>query len=482
MRKLNIETIKEKILESSVTRENIFALLESVIPPKTLEEVYSKNNSSLLRYVKDEDIDISEFPYDGLFHDWMYDHDEEALRAFEDEHSWDDYQEVEKAFPEEIKQFISDLKNGKYNNDPDVAGKTKLHMSLQNKKLLPRTTWLVHFSNNADDIVLQGFEIGAEDMTDIALTKFDRGKKYPGYNFAFIADSRYANRAAASPYGRRDGSGKYGEDAVMFMNSGVHFYHYGDEEDQIVFYGPEANDFILLKYVDGKYNVEGNRNYKGHDYIFSPNEDSNSFEQCVNWVKQNWQQYKNVLIWHVNKTKKNITESVEINNKTTAFHVTFSKNIKGILAQGLSKRMESNFYKIENAYQGVFFSTCEDDISYWFSKFEELAANNSDDYVKASLVPVVLKFDVQGQFEIDKIARDEDHRFCSYYSDVTIPSNQISFYYNGWHNLSEFKNEMILKAVDEDGYFLRNSQNPFYPSNNILTEAITIKIIENEED
>lgn len=173
-------------------------------------------------------------------------------------------------------------------------------------------------------------------------------------------------------------------------------------------------------------------------------------------------------------TRENIfalLESVENNNKTIAFHVTFSKNIKGILGQGLSKRKNSNFYKIENSNRGVFFSTCEEDISYWFSKFEELAANTSDDYVKSGLVPVVLKFDVQGQFEIDKIARDEDHRFCSYYSDVTIPGNQISFYYNGWQNLNEFKNEMILNSVDEDGYFLRNSQNPFYPSNNILTET-----------
>lgn len=60
MRKLNIESIKQKILESSVTRDNIFALLESVETPKPIEEVYSENNSALLRYAKDEDIDITE--------------------------------------------------------------------------------------------------------------------------------------------------------------------------------------------------------------------------------------------------------------------------------------------------------------------------------------------------------------------------------------------------------------------------------------
>jgi hypothetical protein len=305
-----------------VTAENIPAkylklvkgsLKESIEKP--LEEVYSENNSALLRYVKDEDIDISEHPFDLLFHDWMYDHDEEALREFEDEHSWDDWQAIEARFPKEIKMFKEAVKNGKYNDDPDVVGKTKVQMSLQGKQLLPRTTWLVHFSKYADEIAREGFTSGAEDMTDMALTVFNRGVKRPGYNFAFIADSRYANRAAASPYGRRNGAGKYGEDAVMFMNSGVHFYHSGDEEDQIVFYGQEANDFVLLKYDDGKYSVKGNNNYKGHDYIFSPNEDANSFEQCVKWVKENWRQYRNVLFHHVKQSSnnhQNLTESISI--------------------------------------------------------------------------------------------------------------------------------------------------------------------------
>lgn len=297
----------------SVSKEKARAFLKSIkshIDGTTpLEEVYSNSNSSLLGYVKDDDIDIGEYPYSEFFHDWMFDHDEEALRKFEDEYSWDDIHEVIKAFPNEVKKFTKDVRSGKYNNEPDMHGKTKVHMSLEKKQLIPRTTWLVHFSDNASQIVANGFTQGAEDMTDLALTKHINSKKYPGYNFVFIADSTYANRAAANPYsGRNNGGGKYGKDAVMFMNSGVHFYHYGDEEDQIVFYGPEVNDFILLDYSDGKYKVHGNYNYKGHDYLFVPNEDTNSFKQCVEWVKTNWKQYSKVLLFHVNTKRTPISE------------------------------------------------------------------------------------------------------------------------------------------------------------------------------
>lgn len=41
MRKINIESIKQKILESSVTRKNIFALLESVEEKPVIQEAIS---------------------------------------------------------------------------------------------------------------------------------------------------------------------------------------------------------------------------------------------------------------------------------------------------------------------------------------------------------------------------------------------------------------------------------------------------------
>lgn len=279
---------------------------------RSLAEVYSENNSALLKYAKQDGIDLGEYPYSEFFHDWMYDHDEEALRDFEDEHSWDDIDEVKSAFPEQLKAFEDAVNNGKYSNEIDIHGKTKVNMSLQKKQLLPRTTWLIHFSDSVDQIAMQGFKYGAEDMTDMALTKNSRGPQYPGYNFAFIAGSKYASNAAMNPgSGYRDSAGKYGKDAVMFMNSGVHFYHYGDEEDQIVFYGPEANDFVLIKYVDGKYVIEGNQSYKGHEYLFTPQEDGRrSFDVCVDWVKKNWTQYKNVMAYHVNTKKEPIDEGV----------------------------------------------------------------------------------------------------------------------------------------------------------------------------
>ena len=98
--------------------------------------------------------------------------------------------------------------------------------------------WWVHFTNDARDIERSGFEYGESDPLQLGLTtwKDKEAKRGPGYVFAF--DPRDAVRRNFA-YGA---TGKYGSEAVVFRADAVVAYHHGDEEDQAISWGPEAED------------------------------------------------------------------------------------------------------------------------------------------------------------------------------------------------------------------------------------------------
>lgn len=107
---------------------------------------------------------------------------------------------------------------------------------------LAKNQWLVHFTNNADDIASQGFKYGVSDMTKLGLTtslgEFE--KKYGGYNFAYkLSDFRRYGYVRHDRY-------KYGKEAVIFRASGLELWHHGDQEPQIIFYGNTAKDIIPI--------------------------------------------------------------------------------------------------------------------------------------------------------------------------------------------------------------------------------------------
>lgn len=147
-----------------------------------------------------------------------------------------------------------------------------------------RNVWLIHFSDDAFRIQSKGFALGREQAENLALTNHMGAAKYPGYNFAFIADSRYAANAART--------NKYGKEAVMFRALGVKAYHYGDEEEQVMFWGPSVDrSGIVYLYRDendewavGEHGDSGRPIYRG------------SFDNVVAWVENNFDQYRRVLI------------------------------------------------------------------------------------------------------------------------------------------------------------------------------------------
>lgn len=148
---------------------------------------------------------------------------------------------------------------------------------------LVKNQWLIHFTDNADDIAKEGFKFGVDDMTKLGLTthlgEFD--KKYGGYNFAYLIHD--FQRYAKGNY--RIGKYKYGKEAVVFNASGIKVWHYGDEEPQVIFYGNTARNIIPIT------------NGENYDYaIYSKNGrvlfENDDLERVVYWLNDNYVQYR----------------------------------------------------------------------------------------------------------------------------------------------------------------------------------------------
>lgn len=260
-----------------------------------LYERYSENNSAFLRYMKAGD----EFdPYRS----WSY-----VCIWCEKNHILDEVselvgEEISDAFEmmefepdifykldEDTQKEIAEWASSQHMTDDPADAPTTSHMMLNRQNLLPRTTWLAHFTDAPYEIWHGGFTKGMDQMDRLGLTTMykDEAKKYGGYNFAFVADGRHAQWAASE--------GKYGTRGVMlFQNSGVHCYHYGDEEDQVVFWGADVDPKHIIMVTRDHYDwhVHAVRDLPGErgDVLFK-----GDYKAVVKWVMQNHRQYAKLL-------------------------------------------------------------------------------------------------------------------------------------------------------------------------------------------
>jgi hypothetical protein len=190
--------------------------------------------------------------------------------------------------PETQKECAEDVIEYLMRHNPAEAPSTA-HMMLSRQKLLPRTTWLVHFSDNADSIAAEGFKYGIDQMDKLGLTTYmgDQAKKYGGYNFAFLAGRRYDQNAAYE--------GKYGKSAVIFQNSGVVVSHHADEEEQVIFHGTDVDprNIVLLERGEDGWQVMSKYNPRVRNSgrpVFR-----GEYKACVAWVMQHFAQYRRAL-------------------------------------------------------------------------------------------------------------------------------------------------------------------------------------------
>lgn len=154
-------------------------------------------------------------------------------------------------------------------------------LTTDNTGLVAPSTWLMHWTDDPISIARKGFTSGEFDVSLLGLTTY-RKKSGPGYNFAFRADSRYAKN-----YER-----KYGAEFVVFQSSGVECWHAGDEEDQVIFWGPSitTRPVPVVEQRDGNpkfavYSLKADRALFQHDDPL----------RCIAWTIQNYRQYSKLL-------------------------------------------------------------------------------------------------------------------------------------------------------------------------------------------
>lgn len=154
-----------------------------------------------------------------------------------------------------------------------------------------KNQWMIHFTDDADGVACGGFKYGMDDVTRLGLTTYYKNTAKPGgYSFAYDIGNweRYA-------HGRH--GFKYGDEAVMFKASGVRVDHYGDQEEQIIFWGDTAKDIVPLTegYYGGWY---ANGIGKGGREEGEGGEEGEAFDslsEAVDWVYNNFNQYKRLL-------------------------------------------------------------------------------------------------------------------------------------------------------------------------------------------
>jgi hypothetical protein len=173
--------------------------------------------------------------------------------------------------PETYKEYLEHGSDWVMQHDPANAPSFML-MTYQG---IVRNQWLVHMTDNPDEIARDGFLYGMHDLGRLGLTTYftEKAKKIGGYNFGVpVADANQVE-------------GKYGKHAVVFRASGVNVYHSGDNEDQVIFWGRAARDIVPIYHVDSGWHLPADRNGKP---VFV----AEDLRDAALWVAANFDQYR----------------------------------------------------------------------------------------------------------------------------------------------------------------------------------------------
>ena len=237
-----------------------------------LHESYVSELTYLARYLKERRLELGNVW--TAFVDWAENNpDHPALQGMRTpldygaDMDFEELHAVEAKLTDDDRQEIAELAQ----RDNPAEAPSWSYLTFE--RLLPRTTWLVHKSDDASNIADHGFKRGFDDVATLGLTTYWK-KNEPGYNFAYVADD-------ADPE-------KYGDHAVMFQSAAVLCYHDGDEEDQAIFWGPavDPRSIIHLNHDDG-WTV---RAADGRPLF-----QTDRLRKAVAWVKANADSYRKPL-------------------------------------------------------------------------------------------------------------------------------------------------------------------------------------------
>ena len=206
----------------------------------------------------------------------------------EDIFEWEDYEAAEKLsefFKTDLRPYCEDFIEYCTNHgetDVPLFCAADFRREVHNE-------WLVHMtsSDNIPSLYKEGFTYGV-DIDNLAYTPAIGTTNYkygPGYNFAF-----YAEEASVA-----EKSG-YGDCAILFQASGVEIYHWGDQQHQIIFYGPSARNLMFLFQDDGTNMWYVDSEITGRRLV-----EFDNLEFLVTWCINNFAQYYQHLVGRTNQ-------------------------------------------------------------------------------------------------------------------------------------------------------------------------------------
>lgn len=159
---------------------------------------------------------------------------------------------------------------------------------LSNAELI-KNQWLIHFTNDAEGIINQGFK-GIRDISTLGLTKRinKNQRENDGYNFAYTIDD--FDEFGKTSHSYRDMRYKYGKNAILFKASGIKIWHKTDVEPQVIFRGNRTSNKIpiTLGSISNLYEV---KNKKTGDVLYKTPE----MMEAVKWIINNFDTYRKVL-------------------------------------------------------------------------------------------------------------------------------------------------------------------------------------------
>jgi hypothetical protein len=130
---------------------------------------------------------------------------------------------------------------------------------------VPEGTWLMHFTTVPNEIAKVGFTKGEPNYLKLGMN-WGKNAESVGYNYGFIPEDaieKYFSLQEARSIWLFGGKGG----VVFFKAPAIKAYHFGDEIDQAIFWGPDAYEIIPVTFEYRKWNYNG-KQYETLDDVY----------------------------------------------------------------------------------------------------------------------------------------------------------------------------------------------------------------------